>query len=105
MEHPLRIERVPGLAVSSGDRAAYTFMDYSAELDGRPCTLTWAQVDQHARDLADSLARRLAPGQRVGILAPQGLEYVIALLGACYARVVAVPLFPPDLPGHAERLR
>src|SRR6266704_455978 len=46
----------------------------------------------------DSTPARTAPR------APQGLEYVVAMLGAFYARVVAVPLFTPGLPGHGDRL-
>jgi len=40
----------------------------------------------------------------VAILAPQGLEYVSAFYAAIKAGTIAVPLFAPELPGHAERL-
>src|SRR6266581_1640468 len=59
---------------------------------GRSVSLTWAEVDQQAR------------AEGAAVLAPQGLEYVVAMLGAFYARVVAVPLFTPGLPGHGDRL-
>jgi acyl-CoA synthetase (AMP-forming)/AMP-acid ligase II len=95
------------LAATAGDRPAYTFVDYSADLSGpgRKRIMTWAEVDSRARALAATLRRRVPAGERAAVLAPQGLEYVVAMLGAFYARVVAVPLFPPDLPGHADRLR
>jgi fatty acid CoA ligase FadD32 len=92
------------LAAGSGDRAAFTFVDYAADLGGRRTSLTWAQVHRGARAVAAGLLRRVPPGSRAAILAPQGLEYVLALLGAFYARVTAVPLFMPDLPGHEGRL-
>ena len=45
-----------------------------------------------------------ARGDRVAILAPQGLDYVAGFFAAIKAGTIAVPLFAPELPGHAERL-
>ena len=42
--------------------------------------------------------------ERVAILAPQGLDYVASFFAALKAGTIAVPLFAPELPGHAERL-
>ena len=44
------------------------------------------------------------PGDRVAILAPQGVDYVVGFFAAIQAGDIAVPLFAPELPGHAERL-
>ncbi|MGW5685020.1 fatty acyl-AMP ligase [Nonomuraea sp. NPDC003754] len=96
------IGRVARWAREIPDAPAYTFVDHLG--DGRARTLTWRQVDLKARALAVRLREVCAPGDRAAVLAPQSLEYVVAMLGAMYARVVAVPLFSPDLPGHAERL-
>ncbi|MEV4182302.1 fatty acyl-AMP ligase [Streptosporangium canum] len=98
------IARVERWAREIPDAPAYTFLDYSAGHDGVKHTLSWAKADLKARALAVRLREVTLPGDRAAILAPQGLEYVIAMLGAMYARVVAVPLFAPDLPGHADRL-
>ncbi|WP_037936080.1 fatty acyl-AMP ligase [Streptosporangium roseum] len=98
------IARVERWAREIPDAPAYTFMDYSAGHDGVKHTLSWAKADLKARALAVRLREVTLPGDRAAILAPQGLEYVVAMLGAMYARVVAVPLFAPDLPGHADRL-
>ena len=43
-------------------------------------------------------------GDRVAVLAPQGLDYVISFFAAIYAGTIAVPLFDPDEPGHTDRL-
>jgi len=101
------VTEVRKLAAQAGNRTAYTYVDYSADLTGWGSrrTMTWAEVDRGARAVAAALRRRVAPGERAAVLAPQGLEYVVAMLGAFYARVVAVPLFTPDLPGHGGRLR
>ncbi|MFD1536839.1 fatty acyl-AMP ligase [Nonomuraea guangzhouensis] len=96
------IERVARWAREIPDAPAYTFADYLG--DGSRETLTWARADLKARALAVRLREVAGPGDRVAILAPQGLAYVVAVLGTFYAGVVAVPLFAPDLPGHADRL-
>ncbi|MCK2213522.1 fatty acyl-AMP ligase [Actinomadura sp. ATCC 31491] len=96
------ITRVARWAREVPDAPAYTFVDYLG--DGSRHTLTWAQADLRARALAVRLRELAGPGDRVAVLAPSGLEYVSAVLGAMYARLVAVPLFAPGLPGHGERL-
>ncbi|WP_433515045.1 AMP-binding protein [Nonomuraea sp. CA-143628] len=96
------IERVARWAREIPYAPAYTFVDHLG--DGSRETLTWARADLKARALAVRLREVAGPGDRVAILAPQGLPYVVAMLGALYAGIVAVPLFAPDLPGHAERL-
>jgi fatty acid CoA ligase FadD32 len=93
------------LAETIPDRPSYTFVDYLASPRGLSQTLTWGEVDMRARALAAALRSRVLAGQRAAVLAPQGLDFVVAMLGAFYARVVAIPLFTPDLPGHSGRLR
>jgi fatty acid CoA ligase FadD32 len=92
------------LAETAGDRPGYTFVDYLSGPQARRASLTWREVDVRARALAAALRGRVIAGERAAVLAPQGLDYVVAMLGAFYARVVAIPLFTPDLPGHSERL-
>ena len=43
-------------------------------------------------------------GDRVAILCPQNLEYLVAFFGTLYAGRIAVPLFDPSEPGHVGRL-
>ncbi len=86
------------------DTLAYRFMDYSRERDGEPIELTWAQFGKRLRAIAARLQQVTSPGDRVAILAPQSLEYVIGFFGALYAGNIAVPLFSPDEPGHTDRL-
>ncbi|GEE00431.1 putative fatty-acid-CoA ligase FadD [Gordonia spumicola] len=86
------------------DTLAYRFMDYSRERDGEAIDLTWAQFGKRLRAVAARLQQVTKPGDRVAILAPQSLEYVIGFFAALYATNVAVPLFSPDEPGHTDRL-
>ncbi|AEW92433.1 MULTISPECIES: fatty acyl-AMP ligase [Streptomycetaceae] len=67
-------------------------------------SLTWRGLHRRATAVAAELTRRTGPGERVALLLPQGLDYVAAFLGCLYARVIAVPLFGPQLPGHSGRL-
>lgn len=97
-------DRLATWADTRPDAPAYTFVDYLAGPDGTHHALTWGKVHRRAVALACRLRAVAKPGDRVAILAPSGLEYVVALFAAWYARVVAVPLFAPDQSGHADRL-
>jgi long chain fatty acid CoA FadD26 len=86
------------------DAPAYTFIDYEVDPAGYPETLTWSHVHQRAQVIAAELASCGSPGDRVAILAPQGLEYIVGFLGALKAGFVAVPLSVPQIGTHDERV-
>ncbi|MFT4199743.1 long-chain-fatty-acid--AMP ligase FadD32 [Gordonia sp. (in: high G+C Gram-positive bacteria)] len=86
------------------DTLAYRFVDYSRESEGEYQDLTWAQFGKRLRAVAARLQQVTKHGDRVAILAPQSLEYVIGFFAALYASNIAVPLFSPDEPGHTDRL-
>ncbi|MEV5442094.1 amino acid adenylation domain-containing protein [Streptomyces sp. NPDC052644] len=77
----------------------------SVTTDASGPSLTFPQLHDRARSLGALLADRIAPGERVLVLLPSGLDYVAAFLGCLYAGVVAVPLYPPEGGAHAARLR
>ena len=88
-----------------GDVLAYRFLDYSHLPDGgKPLELTWEQVGTRSRAIGARLQQVTARGDRVALLCPQGLDYVTSFFAAIQAGSIAVPLFAPELPGHAERL-
>ncbi|SFB44214.1 Acyl-CoA synthetase (AMP-forming)/AMP-acid ligase II [Amycolatopsis marina] len=87
-----------------GDSPAVTFLDYSADPDGVASTLTWRGLDALATDVAGWVSLRTAPGDRVAILVEQSQYYAAAFLGVLRAQRIAVPLFPPGVPRHDERL-
>ena len=82
---------------------AYRYIDYSRERDGEYQDLTWKEFGIRLRAVAARLQQVTKPGDRVAILAPQGLDYVISFFAAIYAGSIAVPLFDPDEPGHTGR--
>jgi acyl-CoA synthetase (AMP-forming)/AMP-acid ligase II len=87
-----------------GESPAYRFIDYSQDPDGRVIELTWNELWSRVCAIGARLQQVTKPGDRVAILAPQGLEYVVGFFGAVHAGNVAIPLFAPTLSGHGERL-
>ena len=87
-----------------GDAPAYRYLEYTVDSDGATQQLTWAQLGARVRAVGARLQQLTAPGDRVAILAPQGLDYVVSFFAAVNAGNIAVPLFAPELPGHTDRL-
>lgn len=87
-----------------GDKLAYRFLDFSTERDGVARDLTWSQFSARNKAVAARLQQVTQPGDRVAILCPQNLDYLVAFFGALYGGRIAVPLFDPSEPGHVGRL-
>ncbi len=98
------IDFVDKHSAANGDELAYRYIDYSRERDGEYHELTWRQFGVRLRAVAARLQQVTRPRDRVAILAPQGLDYVVGMFAAVYAGNIAVPLFDPDEPGHTDRL-
>jgi fatty acid CoA ligase FadD28 len=77
------------------DDTAYTFIDYEHDWAGIAESLTWFQVYRRTLNVARELRLSASPGDRAVILAPQGLDYIVAFLGALQAGLIAVPLSVP----------
>ncbi|MEW5809980.1 MAG: fatty acyl-AMP ligase [Actinomycetota bacterium] len=86
-----------------GDEVAYRYLDFSGAAM-QTLEITWSQLGVRMAAVAAQLQQIAEAGQRVAVLAPQGLDYIAGFFGAIKAGTVAVPLFAPELPGHAERL-
>ncbi len=86
------------------DDLAFTFTDYDQVWEGVADSLTWSQLYRRTLNLADELSRNGAPGDRALIVAPQGLSYIVAFLGAMHAGFIAVPLSVPVPGSHDERI-
>ncbi|WP_245401979.1 long-chain-fatty-acid--AMP ligase FadD32 [Nocardia albiluteola] len=91
-------------SAANGDELAYRYIDYSRERDGEYLELTWRQFGIRLRAVAARLQQVTKPRDRVAILAPQGLDYVVAMFAAVYAGNIAVPLFDPEELGHTGRV-
>ncbi|GFG54672.1 long-chain-fatty-acid--AMP ligase FadD26 [Mycolicibacterium agri] len=86
------------------DDIAYTFIDYEVNPSGFAESLTWSQLAQRARIIARELLLCASIGDRAAILAPQGLDYIVAFYGAMQAGLIAVPLPAPQFGGYDERV-
>lgn len=85
------------------EKPSYRYLDY--ERNGEVIELTWAGFGVRVHAVGARLQQVTRPGERIAILAPQGVDYVIGFFAAIQAGGIAVPLFAPELPGHIERLR
>lgn len=86
------------------DTTAFTFVDYQVDPTGLSESLTWSQTHRRAHIVADELRLLGSVGDRAVILAPSGLDYVAAFLGALQAGFIAVPLSVPRFGHHDERV-
>lgn len=90
-----------GRASLRPDDPAFTFTDYARVPDGVAETLTWSRLARRTTNVANEIRRHGSTGDRAVILAPQGLEYILAFLGSMQAGLIAVPLpLPHPGAGH-----
>ncbi len=110
LDHPIVTTRpsLPALllqrAARQPDAAAYTFIDYELDPAGFAETVTWSQIHRRTLAVAEELRRHGSAGDRAAILAPEGLDYIAAFLGALLAGFIAVPLPAPEFRTHHERI-
>src|ERR1700733_9256209 len=83
---------------------AFTFTDYENNWAGVPENLTWSQLSRRTMNLARELSLHGSVGDRAVILAPQGLDYIVAFLGSLQAGLGAVPLPLPHRGSSHERV-
>ena len=90
-------------AQSHGE-TGYLFLD--AETEGP--RLSYAALDRQAGALAARLVALGLAGERVLLVFPPGLDFIVGFFACLYAGAVAVPAYPPDparLDRSAPRLR
>ena len=84
--------------------AAFTYTDYEQDWAGvaeTPDLVSGVSQDAQRRN---EVRRHGSSGDRAVILAPQGLDYIAAFLGAIQAGFIAVPLSVPQVGSHDERV-
>ena len=79
-------------ASRQADQIVYLFL---TDGETREVSLTYGELDRKARSLAAFLQKSAKKGDRVLLLYPSGLDYIIAFFGCLYAGVIAVPMYPP----------
>ena len=71
---------------------AFTYLNDGEHISG---SISFSELDRAARGIAANLQRLTQPGDRVLLVLPPSLDYIIAFFGCIYAGVVAVPALPP----------
>src|SRR5271166_294099 len=98
------VRHVERWAKVRGQKLAYRFLDFSTERDGVARDILWSDFSARNRAVGARLQQVTQPGDRIAILCPQNLDYLISFFGALYSGRIAVPLFDPAEPGHVGRL-
>lgn len=83
------------------EKIAYTFLENGeTEVD----SLTYQQLYSQVQAVGKQLQSQTIQGDRVLLLLPSGLEFIISFLGCLYAGRVAVPIYPPRKNRNLDRL-
>ncbi len=85
-----------------GDAPAFYFTDGESPEDD--LCLTFAQLDLAARNVAGHLQKYNAQGQRILLVYPPVLDFVVGFFGCLYAGATAVPAFPPRRNRKGQRI-
>jgi len=84
-------------AINQPHRLAYRFL---ADGEDDEVVFTYEDLDRRARSIGALLQSCTHAGDRALLLFPPGLDFIAAYFGCLYAKVIAVPSYPP----HPARL-
>ncbi|MGK7876454.1 MAG: AMP-binding protein [Xenococcaceae cyanobacterium] len=68
-------------------------------------SLSYQELDQQARKIAAYLQSIVNPGERALLLYQPGLEFIAAFFGCLYAKILAVPAYPPRRNQNSSRIK
>jgi len=91
-----------GRASRLSDQHVYTFLN-SGEL-GDATALGYGDLASRARAVGAFLQRSGLAGERVLLLYPPGLDFIVAFFGCLYAGAVSIPAYPPRSKRSLPRL-
>ncbi|GHB55137.1 hypothetical protein GCM10010347_26310 [Streptomyces cirratus] len=83
------------------DDVAYTFVGTGLEVEQN---VTFRELEDASLKVAAALQSTARRGDRILLLFPPGLDYLVAFLGCLYAGVVAVPLYLPRPGAKLDRI-
>lgn len=78
------------------ERGSETVYEYLKDGELVEDSLTFTQLHQKARGLSALINQHCEPGDRVLLLFPSGLDYIVAFFATIYAGCIAVPAYPPQ---------
>ncbi len=88
-------------AALRGAQDAYIYLEGGEEIGE---TLTYAGLRDRAQSVAAVLQTHGKEGDRVLLLYPSCIDYMVAFFACLYAKMIAVPVFPPRNSKHNARL-
>ncbi|TQM84492.1 acyl transferase domain-containing protein [Saccharothrix saharensis] len=100
-DFPLLVDVLRDHAVKRADGVALIVL---ADGETEHTRLTYAELDARVRELAARMQHTGLTGERVIIMLPTSVEYVVSVLACLYAGAVPVPLNPPTKSTHRERV-
>lgn len=89
-------------AATQPHQNAYTFLH---EAEAASAHITYQTLNQRVQAIGALIQQTTAPGDRVLILYPPGLDYIVAFLGCLAAGRIAVPAYPPRANRADSRLQ
>jgi len=84
------------VASQAKERGPETVYEYLRDGEVLEDSLTFAQLHKRAQGLAVLINQQCDPGDRVLLLFPSGLDYIVAFFATVYAGCIAVPAYPPQ---------
>jgi acyl-CoA synthetase (AMP-forming)/AMP-acid ligase II len=79
-------------AAQLGGKTAYTFLEDGEEIGE---AVSYAELASRVLSLAALLQKKFLPGDRILLLYPASIDYMVAFLACLCAGIIAVPVFPP----------
>jgi amino acid adenylation domain-containing protein len=89
-------------AQQASGSAAYTFL---ADGEGQEKVIGYSELDRQARAIAAAMMQGGSSGARALLLYAPGLDFLPAFFGCLYAKVIAVPAYPPQRARSLLRLQ
>lgn len=84
------------------EEPVYTFLGDGESVES---TLTYGELETRAKAVASRLLAEGCEGTRAILLYPPGLDFLTAFFGCIYAKVIAVPAYPPHRNRNIQRLQ
>src|SRR5690606_27915183 len=89
------VELLQYRALEDSGTAHRSAFSYLPDGDNLSESITFAELDRRARQIAIHLQTHSQPRDRVLLVYPPCLDYIAAFFGCLYAGVIAVPALPP----------
>ncbi len=87
---------IPDLLDHFAERTPHKNAVHFLDSSGKTRTVCAATLRHQAWGIAHHLLEKGAPGDRILLLLPPGIEYIASFMGCLYAGMVAVPAYPLD---------